>query len=88
MAELLKASGTRHEIQPANGRAFTLNELQKYVGGFIEIVSPAGCINDRLVVNEEGLMMDLAPNTAATCLAGVPIVGDAVPCIERGEELT
>lgn len=87
MATLYKANGYEREIAPANKKAFTLAELQGYVGGYIEVLTPAGGINDRLVVNEEGLLLGLAPNVAASCLAGQPIVGPAVLCVAKGEEL-
>ena len=49
-----------------------LEPMQKLVGGYIErvlssIVLPCGC-NTNLVVNEEGLIEGLAPNSRATRL--------------------
>ena len=36
MATLIKADGTRTEIQPKNGTDFKLEELQAYVDGYID----------------------------------------------------
>lgn len=38
MAYLLKTDGTVTEVHPANGINFTLPELQKFVGGHIELI--------------------------------------------------
>lgn len=84
MATLIRASGTEKEIAPTNKKHFTLKELQGYVGGYIELVETAGSSgSELLVVNEEGLLVGLRPNVRASCLAGVPIVGDAVLCLPR-----
>lgn len=47
-------------------RKLTLSELQKGVGGYIELVRTAQ--NLCMVVNEEGLMKDLPINRTATAL--------------------
>ena len=39
-ATLYKTDGTIETIQPKNGETFSLAELQKYVGGYIEYVHP------------------------------------------------
>lgn len=71
---------------PANGKVFTLPELQKAVGGYIEIV----ILNDFLamVVNEEGHIHGLPYNEGASMLYWAsgrrsPIVGTVLVC-ERG----
>jgi hypothetical protein len=50
------------EITPANGLYFTLAEMQKYVGGLIEIIplDREGLEDKLLVVNEEGKLTGLA----------------------------
>lgn len=55
----------------------TFEEVQKTVGGYIEIVKIPG---DRrvLAVNEDGRMKQLAVNENASALAGQTIVGTAV----------
>lgn len=52
----IKSTGECIDVKPENGRTFTLNELKKFVNGWIEIVplydgsKHAGY----MVVNEEG----------------------------------
>lgn len=88
MATLIKADGTRREIQPKNGTDFKLEELQAYVDGYIEIVNLRN--GELLVINEEGkYRYDI--NNAATDLAhehhalfpGDYINGDVVLCKEE-----
>ena len=38
MATLIKTDGSKLEIQPQNGLDFQLDELQKFVDGYIEIL--------------------------------------------------
>lgn len=52
MAILIKTDGTENIVQPKNGRDFKLEEAQKYVDGYVEVVNLRnGTI---LIVNEEG----------------------------------
>lgn len=52
MANLIKMNGEITLIEPKNGTDFSLEELQDFVGGYIETIPLAG---DRLmIVNEEG----------------------------------
>jgi hypothetical protein len=80
MATLLRADGTSEEVEPANGKYWTLAEMQKLVGGYVE---PASAIDGRvLLLNEHGKIHDLPPNEAATRLfrygAYDRIVGDVL----------
>lgn len=83
MAQLIKANGEVETIKPKNGTDFSLEELQGYVGGYIEIVQlhkeNTGHI---MVVNEEGKLHHLPINHIATALYGLrdTIVGDVVVC--------
>jgi hypothetical protein len=77
MAKHIKTDGTEHEYLPSNGEKFSLEELQSAVGGYIE-VAPFNQQGKVLLVNEEGLLMQLPVNPLATTLAGYPIVGDAL----------
>lgn len=78
MAILITTDGMVTHIQPNNDTDFTLEELQTYVGGFIEIIRlPKDNI---LVVNEEGLLQDMQINTYASLLAQQTIVGNVVYC--------
>ncbi|MBL0310155.1 MAG: DUF3846 domain-containing protein [Bacteroidetes bacterium] len=55
-------------IKPANGRYFTLEEMQRAVGGRIEIIPlDRDGLDDRvLVVDEEGKLISLPLNVLAT----------------------
>jgi hypothetical protein len=84
VAWLLTTDGAAVEIYPKNGRtSFTLQELQHYVGGYIEAVyMQDGRV---LIVNEEGKLHGLAFNYRATAhaanvLVNDHIVGNAVLC--------
>ena len=64
MAKLIKTDGTITEVKPNNGKTFSLKELQKFVGGLVEIVPlPSG---KEICVNEEGKLIDLPKNEEAT----------------------
>lgn len=70
MAMIYYTDGTTKEVQPANGASFTLKEAQAIVGGFVEVVDlPGGCI---MILNEEGKLIGLEKNEAATKLAELP----------------
>lgn len=76
------------EVAPKNGSTFTLEELQNYVGGYIEIIT---CENPNylIVMNEEGKLLGLRKNYFATEFAGSGIfAGDYIAgCViicERG----
>ena len=75
----IKTSGEYELVKPAKG-VFSLEELQRFVGGYIEIVWLSGGM--AMVVNEEGLLYQLPGNQLASVLAGQQIVGDAVICNE------
>jgi hypothetical protein len=98
MAKLIKADGTQIDIQPANGRVFSLAELQNYVGGYIELVimrTVGGeVVHDRVMfVNEEGKLSingrgPLPRNRIATAMSGVWewgdfVCGDVVVCTPK-----
>ena len=82
MAQLWRANGERKVLEPASGVAFTLEELQTAVGGYIEVRQGHGGIC--LVMNEEGKLDGLPLNRDATIFAVTecgltePIVGDVV----------
>ena len=66
MAMVIPMVGESYEIQPRNGKYFELDELQKVVGGYIEIVNLGK--GKLMVVNEEGKLNDLEWNGAATAM--------------------
>lgn len=65
-AILINTDGRMQGVRPANGGDFSLEELQGFVEGFIEIVELTP--NVIMVVNEEGKGV-LEPNPTATVLA-------------------
>jgi len=95
MAKLMKANGEVIEVHPKeSGKTFSLQELQGFVGGFIECLFLPNK-KQVIVVNEDGKLLGLPFNTIATealalAFSPVPIndfiVGDALLC-ERGTEI-
>lgn len=63
MTIYVKADGNYSVVFPANGRKFSLRELQFYVGGNIEMLGGKGKV---FVVNEEGKLKNLPLNPLAT----------------------
>jgi len=92
MATHILADGLTLEAVPANGKSFTLEELQGFVGGYIErLVLPTGQI---LFLDEEGKLKGKAINPFATFITrGIVadedmVVGDVILCTpeEAGED--
>jgi hypothetical protein len=82
MATLYKTDGEIADVTPKNGEAFSLDEMQKFVGGYIEFVgTPMG---QTFIVNEEGLLRGLPINMAVSALTGRPIVGNALEVTVAG----
>lgn len=91
MAILIKTDSVVSVVRPANGKKFTLEELQGYVGGSIELTHthPAE-IRDRvghhveikrgsdMWINEDGISLGLPFNEIATLLY---VKGHADPII-------
>ena len=84
-AMIFHTDGTREKVVPANGSEFRLEEMQKMVGGIIEIIYFDD--NTVMVINEEGKLLELPLNIDATVRfrAYYPnsddyIVGDALVC--------
>lgn len=77
MAQLLKSDGTMTEVRPDfQATTFELHELQKLVGGYIEMLPvPGGKV---MVVNEEGKLKGMPENMEASFITGQPIVGDVL----------
>ena len=64
MGMIIEPDGTRTEVRPKNGKNYKLEEMQKIVGGLVEIVQlTKGVI---MVVNEEGLLVSLLFNVVAS----------------------
>ena len=80
---IIKSDGTSIDYAPKNGTDFTLEELQKAVGGFIEIIKISS--TQIMVLNEEGKLRGLPVNYNASlifAMAGIHevAVGDVVVC--------
>ncbi len=92
MATLLKLDGTIETVTPKNGKNFSLEEMQEFVGGFIEAVY----LPNKMVmfINEEGKLYNLPVNLQATTMVeGIIrdsdyIVGNALICnlVETGDK--
>lgn len=79
MAVWIKADGTRTSVTPKEGNEFSLDELQKFVDGYIEIMFVPE--RDRaIVINEEGLLRSLPENFIASRMCKQTIVGDVLLC--------
>lgn len=82
MAKLIKTDGTVTEVKPKNGRVFELDELQAFVGGYIQFIFPLP--GQIVCLNEEGKIHGLEYNAVATelvahaLLPGDVIVGNAL----------
>lgn len=89
MATLYELGKEPCKFEP-EGKSFTLSEMQKLVGGNIELVTLRSS-GMYLVIHEEGKMMGLPRNAEATAVCedflfpGDFIVGDAFMC--SAEEL-
>jgi hypothetical protein len=78
------ATGEILPFEPDEERKFNLGQLQKAVGGYIEVVHLYRSEDEKeprshtrlMVVNEEGLVHDQPLNLLASCIARQPIVGD------------
>jgi hypothetical protein len=82
MGKLIRWNGDTSDVQPLNGTDYQLDELQKFVGGYIEILY----LSDKLImiVNDEGAY-DKKPNKVATDIyrmihPGFIIFGDVLLC--------
>lgn len=82
----VKNTGTMQEIKPMNGSDYSLQELQHYVGGYVEVIHlGAGKL---LIVDAEGKIKNKLPNRIATvwqieCGIYEWVAGDAVLIDEK-----
>ncbi len=64
MAKLIKTNGTIKDVVPINGKSFSLEELQGFVGGIVQIVPlPSG---KEFVIHDLGKLIGLPKNEEAT----------------------
>lgn len=82
---LIKVDGTVISVSPKNGTDFSLEELQGFVGGNVEIIDIGN--NQIMCIDEEGKYKEKYINDLATFYAmghvfgGDVIVGDALICM-------
>ena len=85
-AYLVHTDGRKEEVKPKNGTDFSLEELQVYVGGYIQVINLGR--SEVMVINEEGKLKNLPTNGEASFIAHMRkaiftfdrIVGNAVVC--------
>ena len=65
MDRIIKVNGEVIETRPANGKDYTLEEMQGIVGGYIEMLWSADG-KEVMVLNEEGKLDGLDCNDKAT----------------------
>ena len=75
-AILLKTDKTEVEIKPEKGKRFTMEEMQKFVGGYFQYIHLPG--GKFLVVNEDGGPLNLPVNEKASEIFGAKIVGNCL----------
>ena len=81
MAAWIKSDGTWVGVTPTNGSDFSLSELQGYVGGLFELVDISTRFKGMwMVVNEEGMLLNLPYNELAASLHGFAIMGNVLIC--------
>jgi hypothetical protein len=68
MAQIITPDGKTIEVKPKDGKKFSLEEMQVYVGGYIEHITLAD--GRHAYVNEEGKLRGLETNLLATQLYG------------------
>jgi hypothetical protein len=69
MAKIIKTDGQIVPVEPKNGKDFKLEELQRIVGGYIQLFYLANESGEVMVMNEEGKIEGLPLNEKATELA-------------------
>jgi hypothetical protein len=72
MARLIRVDGTEETLNPP----FSLKKLQELVGGYIQIIDLDNEAKERMVVNENGKLLNLETNAAATNYAEFVLLYD------------
>lgn len=81
MATIIKITGEKENIEPDNGKIFSLKELQRAVNGYIQIVpiTTGEHKNKLMIVDEEGLLKHNPQlNIVASKIAEQKIVGQVI----------
>lgn len=77
MAKIYMTDGRILDCKPVNNEHFSALELNTVVGGYFEFIY---LNNGIMVVNEEGLSLNLPKNHLASALIGRLIVGNVLVC--------
>ena len=73
---VVEPSGLIRTVEPSNGSSYSMEELQVFVGGYVQQIPSALASNGVEVwANEDGTLIGLAPNPVASAVAGVELVG-------------
>ena len=76
---LYRTDGRVETVYPHDGRKFTLEELQSFVGGYIEKVPGTQRRGNPIAYcNEDGLFEHLPPNFNASEKFHIDLVGDVI----------
>ena len=78
MANICKVDGSLIPVEPKDKKNFSLKELQKFVGGLIELIPLTE--DTIMVVNEEGTINGMPLNSRVSGAFGYPIFGDVLVC--------
>lgn len=87
MAILIKADSLKGEkVYPKEGNVFSLEELQGYVGGYIELAphtigEDSSVARLHIVVDEEGRLKNKPFNVMASMFCNQTLVGDVLLCL-------
>ena len=76
MAFVIFVDGDMEGVEPENGTSFHYKELQKLVGGLIEVVPQTVDPHHVYLCDEEGLLKDKYRNRKVSELLDYPVVGD------------
>ena len=81
MSIIINTNGEIQDVEPANKKLFTLEELQKAVGGYIQIlqITTGEHAGKLMIVDEEGkFKTDAQVNHEASKIANQIIVGQVI----------
>ena len=74
--KVIKTDGIIEEIKME--KQPTLEQMQEWVGGYVEKTRVWPMFGEEMYVDEDGLSKNLPKNFEASAFSGQPIVGDAV----------
>jgi hypothetical protein len=75
---LIRVDGTVESFIPSKGQKFSLEEVQKLVGGYVERLSIPESGGSVMLVDEDGISRGLPLNPNASEVAGRRIYGEAL----------